>query len=186
MTSSDLQLIPFGPEHFTALSSWFSGERDVVQWGGNGVRFPLDEDQMQAMVDETVGERPRRRCWMAVLGDDLVGHAQLACDWRHRTALIGRFGIAPAHRGRRLATPLMGLVLEHAFAQAGMERAELSVYTFNAPAIAAYERAGFVREGVRRSSTAVDSERWDSTMMAVLRSEYEGAAHASARRPGGG
>ena len=186
MTPPELRLIPFGPEHFTTLSRWFADEREVVQWGGNGVHFPLDAGQMQAMVDETAGDRPRRWCWMAALGDDLVGHAQLAFDWRHRTALIGRFGIAPAHRGRRLATPLMGLVLERAFTEAGMERAELNVFSFNTPAIAAYERAGFMREGVRRSCTAVDGERWDGTMMGILRAEYERAAHTSTRRPGGG
>ena len=179
MAPSGLALIPFGPEHFTALAGWFPTEAALVQWGGIHVRFPLDERQMQAWVDDTSGDPPRRRCWMARQDSDLVGHAQLAIDRRNGVGLVGRFGIAPAHRGRGLATPLMHLVLEQAFADPGIERVELNVYTFNAAAIAAYDRAGFVREGVRRSSVAVGGARWDTAMMGILRPEYEAARTAA-------
>jgi RimJ/RimL family protein N-acetyltransferase len=70
---------------------------------------------------------------------------------------------------------MLGQVVDRAFAFDGIERLELNVFSFNTPAIRAYERLGFVKEGVRRSSTRVGPERWDTVMMGLLRSEYRGA-----------
>ena len=104
-----MRLVPFGREHFQALAGWFGSERDVVQWGGTTVRYPLDDAQMSEM--RRLGELapPERLCWMAAEGGDLVGHAQLAYDWRNGSARIGRVAIAPAFRGRGLAKPLKRL-----------------------------------------------------------------------------
>ena len=176
MPEAVLSLVPFAPEHFATLASWFASERDVVQWGGSALRFPLDAPQMQVMLDESRSEPPGRLCWMARGPEgDFSGHAQIGIDWRHGNALIGRFGIAPASRGRGLATPLMRLVLAQAFAIDAVERVELNVYAFNTPAIRIYEATGFRREGVRRSCTQVGDERWDAVMMSQLRSEYRPA-----------
>ncbi len=167
-----LKLLPFAPEHFATLGSWFKSEGELVQWGGPLVVFPLDERQMQAMLDEGKGERPARRCWMAAEDGKLVGHAQVTLNWRHGLAGLCRVGVAPEARGRGLAVPMLRLVLEAAFALPGMERAELNVYTWNRPAIRTYERLGFVHEGVRRSSVRVDQERWDTAIMGLLRPEW--------------
>lgn len=173
MDSTRLVLIPFTAEHFPTLAGWFASEREVVQWGGSAVRFPLDDDQMRAMTDESAADPPTRLCWMAQRGQELVGHVQLALDWRHGNALIGRVAIAPQHRGQGLAVPMLELVIAKAFSIEGMERVELNVYTWNAPAIATYQRLGFRTEGIRRSATRVGHERWDSAMMSLLRSERE-------------
>jgi len=57
-----LTLIPFAPAHFATLASWFASEGEVVRWGGPAVAFPLDDRQMQAMLDEGKGEKPQRVC----------------------------------------------------------------------------------------------------------------------------
>jgi RimJ/RimL family protein N-acetyltransferase len=67
---------------------------------------------------------------------------------------------------------MLELVLAEAFALDDVERVELGVYSWNAPAIATYKRLGFQVEGTRRSSTRVGNERWDSMMMSLLRAEY--------------
>jgi RimJ/RimL family protein N-acetyltransferase len=176
-----LKLVPFAPAHFATVASWFASEGDVVQWGGPAVVFPLDAPQMQAMVDEGKGENPARLCWTADEDGLLVGHAQITLNWRHGLAGLCRVGVAPSARGRGLAVPMLRLVLEQAFALPEIERAELNVYTWNKPAIRAYERRGFVHEGVRRSSVRVGAERWDTAIMALLRAEWVAAASASGR-----
>ena len=128
---------------------------------------------MQAMVDEALMRPVKRRCWMARRASALVGHAQIAFDWRNGNANIGRVAVAPPWRGRGLAGPMLQLVLSEAFSIEDIERVELGVYTWNAPAIRTYERLGFRGEGVRRSSTRVSDQRWDSMMMSLLRSEYD-------------
>ncbi len=176
MELTRLSLVPFTADHFATLSGWFASEREVVQWGGSAVRFPLNDEQLQAMTDEALTEPATRWCWMAERGAELVGHVQLALDWRHGNALIGRVAIAPSRRGQGLAVPMLELVVSKAFSLDAMERVELNVYTWNAAAIATYERLGFQTEGIRRSCTRVGNERWDAAMMSLLRSERRGGA----------
>ena len=102
----------------------------------------------------------------------MVGHTQLRLDWRHGVATIARVAIAPDARGRGLAAPMLTLVVDEAFALPDFERVELNVYSFNEPAIRAYASLGFLTEGVRRRSTRVGEERWDTVIMAVLRPEW--------------
>ncbi|PSJ43271.1 GNAT family N-acetyltransferase [Allosphingosinicella deserti] len=167
-----LGLIPFAPEHFAVLAGWFATEAELVSWGGPFLEHPLRRDQMQAMIDEGAGTPPGRLCWMGVHADRPVGHVQLAFDWRNGSARLARVAIAPDARGQGLAVPMVRQVVDRAFAHHEVERLELNVYAWNRAAIRTYRRLGFVTEGVRRSSTRVGSERWDTAIMAVLRGEW--------------
>jgi len=167
-----IALVPFVPTHFDVLSSWFTSEADVVQWGGQDVSFPLRDEDFRAMLAEAASEPPTRRCWIAEEDGALIGHAQLALDWRHGNARLARVVIAPEARSRGLAAPMLRLVIEEAFADAAFQRLELNVYTRNEAAIRAYRQLGFVSEGVRRSSTQVGDERWDTEIMALPRDEW--------------
>ena len=55
-----LSLVPFTAVHFATLAAWFVSEREVVQWDGGAVRFPLDGEQLQAMTDESLTEPATR------------------------------------------------------------------------------------------------------------------------------
>ncbi|MCS4242431.1 RimJ/RimL family protein N-acetyltransferase [Rhizobium sp. BIGb0125] len=169
-----MTLIDFEPAHFPVLRSWLSSERELVQWGGPDLTFPVSDEQLEQMRAEASGTPPKRLCWMAVDADQaLAGHIQLAMDWRHGVARIGRVIIAPDHRGKGLAGPLLQAVLERAFSYPEIERVELNVYTWNTPAMRTYAKVGFVPEGVRRSSVQVGDERWDTAIMGLLRAEWE-------------
>ncbi|MCG8543736.1 MAG: GNAT family N-acetyltransferase [Alphaproteobacteria bacterium] len=167
-----LSLVPFEPAHFDTLASWFTNEMETVQWGGSDISFPVDHKQFSAMLEEGRTDPPTRLCWMAQDGQDLVGHAQLVLDWRNGNARLARVAVAPAMRGQSLAAPLIALVVDNAFAWPAIERLELNVFPFNAPAMRTYAKLGFVREGVRRSSARVGGERWDTVIMAILREDW--------------
>jgi RimJ/RimL family protein N-acetyltransferase len=167
-----IALVPFAPEHFGLLISWFRTEAEAVQWAGPTVTVPLNEPQLSAMLAESRTEPPLRLCWMAQRNGMLVGHAQLGFDWRNGVGRLSRVAIAPSARGQGLAKPMLRLVLGQAFAQVGIERVELNVYPFNIPALQSYRALGFVHEGTRRSSAKVGSERWDTIHMGLLRSEW--------------
>jgi RimJ/RimL family protein N-acetyltransferase len=172
-------LIPFAPAHFATLAGWFGCEADVVSWGGPFLDFPIRADQLQAMIGESAGARPERLCWMAAVDRMLIGHAQLVFDSRNGSARLARVAIAPGMRGRGLAAPLVREVVARAFAFDAIERVELNVFVRNTPAIRTYQRLGFVAEGVRRASTRVGNERWDTAIMAMLRAEWEGSSFCS-------
>jgi RimJ/RimL family protein N-acetyltransferase len=172
-----IELIPFEPSHFATLVSWFRTEAQAVQWAGPTVTAPLDDAQLQAMLDEGRGDPPARLCWMARKrdghDDSTVGHAQLGFDWRNGVARLSRVAVAPEARGQGLASPMLAQVIARAFAFPEIERVELNVYPFNEPALRAYAGLGFVQEGLRRSSARVGSERWDTVHMGLLRTDWQ-------------
>lgn len=168
-----IRLVPFAPEHFGRLIGWFPTLRDLVQWGGPVLHFPLDAAQLQKMLDLSGTSPPQRRCWMAEHEGETIGHVQLALDWMNGVAVVSRVAVAPECRGRGYAGPMLRELLAYAFSLDGFERVELFVYPWNTPAIRTYERLGFVCEGTRRSSARVGDERWDTSIMAILRPEWE-------------
>ncbi len=168
-----IRLIPFAPPHFPVLAGWFANAAELVQWGGPGLGFPLDDAAMAAMLAEAAAVPPLRRCWMAEAAGAIVGHAQLAFDRANGNARLARVAIAPEARGRGLAAAMLRPVIDAAFAEAAIARLELNVYCWNVAAIRTYRGLGFVDEGVRRASVRVGDARWDTAIMAMLRPEWE-------------
>jgi RimJ/RimL family protein N-acetyltransferase len=107
---------------------------------------------------------------MALRDGDCVGHAQVtSLDPSAGVARLGRIIIAPSHRGHRLAIPMLRLVLNEAFAVGGIERVDLSVYTWNAGAIKTYTRLGFKPGAINRASVCVGGDHWDAQEMSLSR-----------------
>ncbi|NHO31005.1 GNAT family N-acetyltransferase [Acetobacter fallax] len=172
-----LTLIPFCREYFPTLAGWFSGEKDVVQWGGTGVSYPLTPDQMETMPEEERLDPPLRLCRMvADRNGQVIGHIQLCLDRRDGVARIARVILAPEARGKGLALPLIRKMPDVAFSCPEIERVELNVYSWNTAAIRTYERAGFIHEGTRRQAAKAGSERWDLALMGLLRHEQRPAS----------
>jgi len=63
-------------------------------------------------------------------------------------------------------------MLKYAFETLNLNRVQLGVLAFNEFGIRAYERAGFVREGVQREYLFTDGRYVDHVMYSVLAREY--------------
>jgi RimJ/RimL family protein N-acetyltransferase len=160
-----LRLVEFTPVHFATLRSWFSSDREVVRFGGAGLRYPLDDEQLRAILNE-----PARLSWMAADDDgELVGHAELALLRGEAAARLGRVAIAPRARGRGLGAELVTSAIEVAWGFGWVRRVDLYVYPWNAPALAIYRRLGFETVNVAPETREVDGEHWDVATMSLLR-----------------
>lgn len=168
-----LDLRKFEARDIAELFSWFETERDVLQWAGANMSWPLKRREMKALIGQHRGDIPAREVWAICHHGEMVGHFQLGLNRRLRTAGIGRIAIAPERRGQGLAHKLMELVLAQAFTHDFVHRADLMVYSGNAAAFAAYKRAGFTLEGTRRETTPIGDDVWDTHIMSILRREYE-------------
>lgn len=82
---------------------------------------------------------------------------------KFRIGLVG-----PDVYGLGYGTEATSLVLDYAFETVGLHRVELEVYSFNPRAQRSYEKAGFVREGVRRDALRWDGQWHDVIVMGVL------------------
>lgn len=75
-------------------------------------------------------------------------------------------------RNRGFGAEAIEMILGYAFDDLGLNRVGLSVFEFNEPAIATYERLGFEREGrLRRAVRRADGFH-DALLMSVLRDEW--------------
>ena len=168
-----LALRNFQKRDIAELFSWFQTERDVLQWAGAALSWPLNKSQFSALIRQHKGAEPLRELWAVTQNDDMIGHFQLSLNRRLRTVGLGRIALAPAHRGHGLGAAMMSLILHQAFAREWVHRVDLLVYSHNAPAIRAYQRAGFVLEGTRRETTPIHDEVWDTHIMSMLRIEFD-------------
>jgi RimJ/RimL family protein N-acetyltransferase len=84
-----------------------------------------------------------------------------------RTAELG-YVVAPAARGRGVATEALLLLTEWAFAERGMERLELLISVDNPASKRVAERSGYVREGVLRSLWFKQGRREDTEIWSRL------------------
>ena len=80
-------------------------------------------------------------------------------------------------RDQGLGTEAIRVILRYAFEDLGLSRVGLSVFDFNEPAISAYEKLGFQKEGRLRQAIRRDGELHDAILMRLLASEWrEGTA----------
>jgi RimJ/RimL family protein N-acetyltransferase len=95
---------------------------------------------------------------------------------RSRIANLGGLAVHPDFRGRRLADRAARLCQRHLLVDLGFHRLQLECYGFNERAIAHAERAGFVREGVRRKAYLRHGEWVDGVLFGLVREDLDEAA----------
>jgi RimJ/RimL family protein N-acetyltransferase len=92
---------------------------------------------------------------------------------RSRIADLGSLAVHPTFRGRRLADEAAQLFQRHLFDDLGYHRLQLEIYGFNERALAHAERAGFVREGVRRKAYWRNDEWVDGVLYGLVREDLD-------------
>ncbi len=135
-----------------------------VDPGGAGLlwRHVYLGDQSGALADLVVLERHETPIGLISLWDRTIPHkgAELSV-W-----------IGAAHRNGGNGTEALRLALRYAFGDLGLHKVYLRVLDYNVRAIRAYEKCGFVREGIERESANVAGEWHDDVMIAILEPEY--------------
>ena len=92
---------------------------------------------------------------------------------RSRIAHLSGLAIHPGFRGRRLADAAARLFQRHLIFDLGFHRLQLECYGFNERAIRHAERAGYVREGVKRKAYWRHGEWVDGVLFSKIREDFE-------------
>ena len=101
----------------------------------------------------------------------------LAFERTNRRSRIARCGGLAVHRrfrGRRLADDAARLFQRHLILELGYHRLEMVVYGFNERAQRHAERAGWIKEGVKRKAYLRGDEWVDGVMYGVVREDLDG------------
>ncbi len=124
------------------------------------------EDQFRewSLNESTIGAA----LCVETIGGSLVGHVALfGAEGRNRCATFGIM-IGPEHQSKGLGTEATSLMVGFGFRELGLHRIELTVNADNVRAIAAYDKAGFVQEGIMRDKLFYDGAFHDQVLMAAL------------------
>jgi RimJ/RimL family protein N-acetyltransferase len=87
---------------------------------------------------------------------------------RSRVARLGGLAIHPDHRGGKVSDEAARLLQRHLLDDLGYHRLELEIYGFNERAMRHAERAGFVREGVKRKAYLRHGEWVDGVLYGLI------------------
>jgi RimJ/RimL family protein N-acetyltransferase len=90
-----------------------------------------------------------------------------------RIAHVEGLAVHPDFRGRRVADEAARQLQRHLIFELGFHRLELVAYAFNERAIAHAERAGYVREGLRRKAYLHDGVFVDAVDFGLIREDLE-------------
>ena len=108
-------------------------------------------------------------------GEQAGMHGFHVANERSRIARVERLAIHPRFRGRRLADEAARLCQRHLLEELGYHRLELEIYGFNDRALRHAERAGFVREGVKRMAYERHGGWVDGVLFGLVREDIEPA-----------
>jgi RimJ/RimL family protein N-acetyltransferase len=132
---------------------------------------PLTEEQAKAWV-ENIASHPA--AWVIEHQGRAIGEILLDnfVEADQRAGLI--VGILdPGALGRGLGTEAIRAIAEFAFDTLGLHKLSTRVLAFNTRAIRAYERVGFVREGLERESALIGDQWHDDVIVGLLKRDFD-------------
>ena len=158
---------PILPEDLSRLFLW-GDDPEITRL--NEPYLPKNFDREREFWLNPMGDN--RRIFMAVrrIGrTEIAGYVQItAIEPIHRSASLGILIGGTEDRGRGLGREAMELTIRFCHEHLNLTRLSLSVHADNTPAIALYERLGFVTEGVQVAAQFIAGRWVDLRLMALV------------------
>lgn len=174
--TAKIYLSPLSAADSETLFGWIN-ERDLVIFnsGYKPVHKPNHEAWFEGIVKKTdlfiFGVR-------RIEDDKLIGSCQLNnLNYVSRTAELQIRIATDEDRGKGFGSDAVQLLLKFAFDDLNLNKVYLNVFSTNARAIKAYQKAGFRQECELRQHAFVDGKYLNIIVMAVLREDYEKQDH---------
>ena len=172
MHGKDVRLRPIRRDDSQLLYQWIV-DRDLLIL--NAPYLPVSLPDHEAWIESMLVKRTDLVLFVI---EDLaearaIGTCQLFnINWVHRNAELQiRIG-DNGSQSRGLGSEAIKLLVNFGFQDLNLHRIHLHVFTTNERAIWAYEKCGFVREGVLREAAHINGEFVDVLCMGRLRSEH--------------
>lgn len=185
MTQTDLPILEDGDLRLRkARASDVQGRLDLGTSPEIAHMFGVHPDDCTVLTQRSAEDWVTSRiktpnCWVVDHQDRLIGDAFFhMVDTRDRRASLALGILDPALLGQGLGTRMLHLLLNQGFGTMKLHRIALRVIEYNARAIAAYRKVGFVAEGRERQSARVGNIWYDDIIMGLLAPEYHRAGAA--------
>jgi RimJ/RimL family protein N-acetyltransferase len=135
---------------------------------------PRDRDGLLAEIERSQTEPQEYGRFVIEVDGEPAGLMGFeVANRRSRIAHLGSLAVHPSFRGKRVADRAAQLFQRHLIFDLGYHRLQLEIYGFNDRAQRHAERAGFVREGVRRKAYDRHGEWVDGVIYGLVREDLE-------------
>lgn len=173
LVGKKVRLTSFKEEYLPIFESWYNDTAflrlyDVVS------AFPKSKAQLQEMIWDTQKSNDKYIFAVKSIEEDkllgVTGFENIL--WNNGTAVV-YIGIGDeSFRGQGIGKEALALTLEFGFQELNFHRIQLTVLSYNKPAISLYESLGFKKEGVYREFIHRDGNRHDMYLYGILRNEW--------------
>nr|WP_289355294.1 GNAT family protein [Paenibacillus sp. S-12] len=139
-----------------------------------GTKKFFSKEVLQSYLERIASDGERIQFVIALQDDDRpIGEiAIMDMDSSNRSGHVRIAIFAEEDCGQGYGSEAMILMLDYGFGMMNLNRIELVVFSYNARAVRAYEKIGFVQEGVQREALYYNHKYHDSIMMSMLAREY--------------
>ena len=162
-------------ENYPLYADWYGDEEiwRLTSWTAKPMRRAaveqlFDEREVSTVDDSFAIHREDEEKPLGVIGLTNISEEKSSADL---TVIVG----SVEDRNKGLGTAAIRAILRYAFEDLGLERVSLSVFEFNEPAIHAYEKLGFKREGRMQRAIQRDGAVYDVILMRMLADEWRAA-----------
>ena len=139
-----------------------------------GGRAARDHDAIAAEIERSQGDPTSYGRFVIEVDGARAGVMGFEVENRRsRIAHLERLAVHPDYRGQRVSDEAARLLQRHLIRDLGYHRLQLEIYGFNERALAHAERAGFIREGVRRKAYWRNEEWVDGVLYGLVREDLE-------------
>jgi ribosomal protein S18 acetylase RimI-like enzyme len=133
-----MDLVPFDGSHAASVLGWARSPEERLAWAS------LAGDEADPSVFRRWHADPDVHPFMLLAGGELSGYGEIWEDADSGEAELARLIVPPDRRGRGVGRVLTTMLVERAI-EAGLVVVWVRVVPTNAPALACYRGAGFVR-----------------------------------------
>ena len=126
-------------------------------------------DEIRAEIERSESEPDAFGLFLIEVDGERAGTMRFErTNARSRIASLGGLAVHPAFRGAEVADTAARQFQRHLLDELGFHRLQMEIYGFNERAMRHAERAGFVREGVRRKAYWRNDEWVDGVLYGLV------------------
>ncbi len=155
------------------IRKWVN-EEETVRYLSNIFLYPQSEEQTRDFLERAMSDE-----WKGfVIAEKETGDYIGQIDFVELDEIngYGEIGIVigdPELTSRGIGTEALKLILDFGFNNLRLNRIELVCWSFNKRGQKAYEKAGFIKEGIRRQKLFRDGKYYDEYCYGILKKEWE-------------
>lgn len=173
-----IRLTALAPDDASVLAPWYQ-EEAFSRFLDARPSAPRTEGDLVRWIEEANTARDGFLFGIREpMAQTLLGYVQISeILWPQGSGWI-TLAVGPEHQGRGVGREALRLALRFAFEEVNLRRVQLTVFSYNAVAIALYERLGFRHEGAFREFLRRDGQVYDMLLYGLLEREWRARAEA--------